>query len=52
MTSAKILVVDDEANILDLVTAYLKPEGYKVQMAADGVNILTEPRIDPGEVEQ
>ena len=37
MAQAKILVVDDEANILDLVTAYLKPEGYEVRTAADGV---------------
>jgi two-component system alkaline phosphatase synthesis response regulator PhoP len=34
--SAKILVVDDEAPVLDLVTAYLQREGYKVVTAADG----------------
>ncbi len=37
MASAKILVVDDEQSILDLVTAYLKPEGYTVRTAADGM---------------
>jgi two-component system alkaline phosphatase synthesis response regulator PhoP len=33
---AKILVIDDEASIVNLVTAYLKPEGYEVYTAADG----------------
>jgi two-component system alkaline phosphatase synthesis response regulator PhoP len=32
----KILVVDDEPSIVNLVTAYLKPEGYEVYTAADG----------------
>lgn len=33
---AKILVIDDEPSIVNLVTAYLKPEGYDVYTAADG----------------
>jgi two-component system alkaline phosphatase synthesis response regulator PhoP len=33
---AKILVVDDEASLTKLVSAYLKPEGYEVHTAADG----------------
>jgi two-component system alkaline phosphatase synthesis response regulator PhoP len=32
----KILVVDDEQSILDLVTAYLRREGYEVHTAMDG----------------
>src|SRR5574341_349876 len=32
----KILVIDDEPSILNLVNAYLKPEGYEVYTAADG----------------
>jgi two-component system alkaline phosphatase synthesis response regulator PhoP len=32
----KILVVDDEASLTKLVSAYLKPEGYEVHTAADG----------------
>src|SRR5512141_1135738 len=32
----KILVVDDEPSIINLVTAYLKPEGYEVYTATDG----------------
>ncbi len=36
MASNKILVVDDEQSILDLVTAYLSPEGYEFQTATDG----------------
>ena len=32
----KILVVDDEPSITNLVSAYLKPEGYEVYTASDG----------------
>src|SRR5574339_1129102 len=32
----KILVIDDEPSITNLVTAYLKPEGYEVYTATDG----------------
>lgn len=32
----KILVIDDEPSIINLVTAYLKPEGYEVYTASDG----------------
>jgi two-component system alkaline phosphatase synthesis response regulator PhoP len=33
---AKILVIDDEPSIINLVSAYLKPEGYEVYTALDG----------------
>ncbi len=33
---AKILVIDDEPSIINLVQAYLKPEGFEVYTAADG----------------
>ena len=36
MANAKILVIDDEPSIVNLVTAYLKPEGYEVYTASDG----------------
>jgi len=36
MSSAKILVIDDEPSILTLVTAYLRAEGYEFQTAVDG----------------
>ena len=36
MATAKILVIDDEPSIVNLVTAYLKPEGYEVYTASDG----------------
>jgi two-component system alkaline phosphatase synthesis response regulator PhoP len=32
----KILVIDDEPSIINVVSAYLKPEGYEVFTAADG----------------
>jgi DNA-binding response OmpR family regulator len=34
--SQKILVVDDESNIRDLVTLYLAKEGFVIESAADG----------------
>lgn len=37
---AKILVIDDEPSIVNLVAAYLKPEGYEVHTAADGLSGL------------
>ncbi len=40
MPSATILVVDDEENIRNLVTAYLQAEGYTVHTAADGHSAL------------
>ncbi len=40
MTPAKILVVDDEANIVRLVQAYLQQEGYEVYTATDGLAAL------------
>ena len=36
----KILVIDDEPSIVNLVSAYLKPEGYEVYTAADGITGL------------
>ena len=44
MPEAKILLVDDERSILDLVTAYLKPEGYQVYTAMDGPAALKAAR--------
>lgn len=34
--STKILIIDDEESILNLVTAYLRPEGYEIQTAMNG----------------
>lgn len=45
MNNIKILIVDDEPNILKLITAYLEPEGYKVYTAEDGVAGLKAARI-------
>lgn len=40
MSKPKILIIDDEKNILNLIKAYLIPEGYEVFMVADGINGL------------
>jgi two-component system alkaline phosphatase synthesis response regulator PhoP len=37
MSQSKILVIDDEQSILNLVSAYLRPEGYEVFTAIDGL---------------
>jgi two-component system alkaline phosphatase synthesis response regulator PhoP len=44
VSSAKILVVDDEQSIIDLVTAYLNKEGYEVHTAMDGPSGLKAAR--------
>ena len=36
MQTTSILVIDDEQSILDLVSAYLRQEGYEVHTALDG----------------
>ena len=40
MANAKILVVDDDEKIVDLVTLYLKKDGYQVLSAGDGQQAL------------
>jgi two-component system, OmpR family, alkaline phosphatase synthesis response regulator PhoP len=37
---AKILVVDDEASIVSLITSYLQREGYEVRSTSDGPSAL------------
>jgi two-component system alkaline phosphatase synthesis response regulator PhoP len=44
VSSAKILVIDDEQSILDLATAYLRKEGYEVYTAMDGPSGLKAAR--------
>lgn len=44
MPNAKILVIDDEQSILNLVTAYLRKEGYEYYTASDGPSGLKAAR--------
>ncbi|MGD2158328.1 MAG: response regulator transcription factor [Anaerolineales bacterium] len=44
MKRTKILVVDDEESIRNLVSAYLRPEGYEVYTANDGPSGLQAAR--------
>ncbi len=44
MNKTKILIVDDEPSILNLISAYLKPEGYEVYTAEDGPSGLKAAR--------
>lgn len=37
-----VLVVDDEHHILELLTALLEDEGYRVRQAVDGIAALAE----------
>ena len=41
---AKVLVIDDEPSIVNLITAYLKPEGYEIHTATDGPSGLKAAR--------
>ena len=44
MKTATILVVDDEQNILNIVSAYLQAESYTVHTATDGLSGLKAAR--------
>jgi len=44
MSSAKILIVDDEPSIINLVSSYLKADGYDVYTAVDGPSGLKAAR--------
>jgi DNA-binding response OmpR family regulator len=41
-----ILVVDDEASVVEVVSLYLQKEGFKVRMAQDGYSALSAIRQD------
>ena len=45
MSGARVLVVDDEPTILDLLTAALRLSGFDVRAAADGAEAMTEAAI-------
>ena len=44
MTGERILVVDDEVNIIDLTRLYLEKEGFQVEAATDGAQALEKIR--------
>ena len=44
MSKQKILIVDDEKSVRDLIKAYLDPEGYQVFFADDGLSGLKSAR--------
>ena len=46
MKTYKILVVDDEVDIVDFIGSYLMGEGYEVVEAYDGVDALDKMRQD------
>lgn len=47
MTRARVLVVDDEPDIVELVRVDLERAGYTVTIAVDGEGALEELRADP-----
>ncbi len=47
MPAGKILVVDDEKKIVDIVRAYLEREGYQVMVAYEGKSALELARRQP-----
>ena len=46
MAKEKILVVDDEEDILELVRYNLNKEGYKIVCAASGEDSLKKARLE------
>lgn len=50
MHASRILVVDDEAPILELVRGYLEREGFAVEMATDGPSALDAVRVSAPDV--
>lgn len=46
MAGERILVVDDETNILDLTRLYLEREGYRVEAVTDGAQALARIRTE------
>jgi len=40
MMAKKILIVDDEESIREVVSAVLEPEGYEITLAIDGADCL------------
>lgn len=47
MTKTRILLVDDDPNIRQLVNLYLEKEGFEVEMAESGDSALTQFRASP-----
>ena len=47
MPKTKILLVDDDANIRQLVNLYLEKEGFEVDMAADGLEAVKKFKAAP-----
>ena len=39
-TRSKILIVDDEANICELIRLYLEKEGYNTAIATNGIQAV------------
>ena len=44
MARRKILVVDDEPKVCDLIKAYLEKDGYEVILAGDGKSAVEKAR--------
>ena len=41
MLGTKILVIDDDANICEMLRLYLENEGYEIKTASDGAEGVT-----------
>ncbi|MBT8399802.1 MAG: response regulator, partial [Rhodothermia bacterium] len=46
----RILVVDDEDDILDLLDYNLRKEGYQVELARDGIDALEKAQLESPDV--
>lgn len=50
MTVARVLVVDDDVTVREVVVSYLRADGHGVVEAADGAAALKEMRDDPADL--
>jgi CheY-like chemotaxis protein len=50
MTSKKVLVIDDDKDLLQALNVRLRANGYHVVFAADGISAITTARIEKPDV--
>jgi DNA-binding response OmpR family regulator len=50
MTSKKVLVIDDDKDLLQALNVRLRSNGYHVVFAADGISAITTARIEKPDV--
>lgn len=50
MTTARVLVVEDDPNVAEVVMRYLEREGFRVEAVGDGLQALERAAADPADL--